>query len=156
MAAFVKALLDVDKSTAKELYQQIKTVYPICMTRSLETAKQWVRNKAKGSQRYGMTASSGAKRLRKYGVWVQNKIEAKNWFLNGKTDVRSSYFLEETATEFDIQGLELDWTILCWDANLRFSKDHFAYYNFTGTKWQNVNKDDNPKLQVQVEQSFNS
>lgn len=143
VAAFVKALLDVDKSTAKELYQQIKTVYPICMTRSLETAKQWVRNKAKGSQRYGMTASSGAKRLRKYGVWVQNKIEAKNWFLNGKTDVRSSYFLEETATEFDIQGLELDWTILCWDANLRFSKDHFAYYNFTGTKWQNVNKDDN-------------
>ncbi|MDO5572321.1 MAG: DUF2075 domain-containing protein, partial [Bacteroidales bacterium] len=143
VAAFVKALLDVDKNTAKELYNQFKEEYPICITRNLEVAKQWVKNKAKGSQRYGMTASSGAKRLRKFGVWVQSKVDASNWFLNGKDDVRSSYFLEETATEFDIQGLELDWTILCWDANLRFSNDHFLYYNFSGTKWQNIFKEDN-------------
>lgn len=142
VAAFVKAVLDVDKTTAKSLYEQFKCDYPICMTRDLETAKKWVKDKAKGSQRYGMTASSGAKRLRKYGVWVQNKIEAPNWFLNGKDDVRSSYFLEETATEFDIQGLELDWTILCWDANLRFSDNQFVYRNFNGTKWQQIKKED--------------
>ncbi len=143
VAAFVKAVLDVDKVAAKELYEQFKKDYPICITRDLEEAKKWVREKAKGSQRYGMTASSGAKRLRKYGVWVQNKVDAPNWFLNGKDDVRASYFLEETATEFDIQGLELDWTIVCWDANLRFNHNHFEYYNFNGTKWQNVNKEDN-------------
>lgn len=143
VATFVKAVLDVDKYKAKELYTHFNKDYPICITRDLETAKKWVKEKAKGSQRYGMTASSGAKRLRKYGVWVQNKIDASNWFLNGKDDVRASYFLEETATEFDIQGLELDWTIVCWDANLRFYNDHFEFYNFNGTKWQNINKEDN-------------
>lgn len=143
VAAFVKAVLDVDKSTAKTLYNKFKKDYPICITRDLEIAKEWVKGKAKGSQRYGITASSGAKRLRKYGVWVQNKVDAPNWFLNGIEDVRSSNFLEETATEFDIQGLELDWTIVCWDANLRFRNDRFEYFDFKGTKWQNVNNQDN-------------
>lgn len=143
VATFVKAILDVDKDKAKDLYVQFNNDYPFYITRDLEVAKKWVRKKAKGSQRYGMTASSGAKRLRKYGVWVQNKVNAPNWFLNGKNDVRTSCFLEETATEFDIQGLELDWTIVCWDANLRFNDNHFEYYNFNGTKWQNVNKEDN-------------
>lgn len=143
VSEFVKALLDVDKATAKRLYMEFKTAYPVYITRDLCTAKKWVKERAKGSQRYGITASSGAKRLRKYGVWVQNKIDAPNWFLNGKEDVRASYFLEETATEFDIQGLELDWTIVCWDANLRFANDQFGYYEFRGTKWQNIRKDEN-------------
>ena len=110
---FVKALLYVDIDTAKRLYEQFNNDYPVFVTRNLDKAKLWVRSQAKGSQRYGLTESSGAKRLRKYGIWVQNKIEATNWFLNGKNDVRSSFHLEETATEFDIQGLELDWTIVC-------------------------------------------
>lgn len=143
VAVFVKSVLDVDKVGAKVLYEQFNKDYPICITRDLEAAKKWVREKAKGSQRFGITASSGARRLRKYGVWVQNNIDAPNWFLNGKDDVRSSYFLEETATEFDIQGLELDWTIVCWDANLRFNNNCFEYYNFNGTKWQNINKEEN-------------
>lgn len=143
VASFVKALLDNDIHSAKELYLKFKEDYPICITRDLEAAKTWVKSKAKGSQRYGLTASSGAKRLRKYGVWVQNKVDAPNWFLNGNDDVRSSFFLEETATEFDIQGLEIDWSVLCWDANLRYNMDHFEHYNFKGTKWQNVNKEDN-------------
>ncbi|MDV9721187.1 DUF2075 domain-containing protein [Clostridioides difficile] len=88
VSTFVKAVLDVDKVAAKELYNQFKKDYPICVTRDLELAKKWVRDKSKGSQRYGMTASSGAKRLRKYGVWVQNKIDATNWFLNGKDDIK--------------------------------------------------------------------
>lgn len=143
VSAFVKALLDVDKETAESLYMKFKMVYPVCVTRDLDTAKKWIKERAKGSQRYGIIASSGAKRLRKYGVWVQNKIDAPNWFLNGKEDVRASYFLEETATEFDIQGLELDWTIVCWDANLRFINNRFEYYDFRGTKWQNIRKDEN-------------
>lgn len=135
---FVKALLDVDIDTAKRLYEQFNNDYPVFVTRNLHKAKLWVRSQAKGSQRYGLTASSGAKRLRKYGIWVQNKIEATNWFLNGKNDVRSSFHLEETATEFDIQGLELDWTIVCWDADLRFENGDFKHLKFVGTKWQNI------------------
>ena len=140
---FVKALLDVDIDTAKRLYEQFKNDYPVFVTQNLHKAKLWVRSQAKGSQRYGLTASSGAKRLRKYGIWVQNKIEATNWFLNGKNDVRSSFHLEETATEFDIQGLELDWTIVCWDADLRFENGDFKHLKFVGTKWQNIKSADN-------------
>ena len=140
---FVKALLAVDIDTAKRLYEQFNNDYPVFVTRNLHKAKLWVRNQAKGSQRYGLTASSGAKRLRKYVIWVQNKIEATNWFLNGKNDVRSSFHLEETATEFDIQGLELDWTIVCWDADLRFENDDFKHLKFVGTKWQNIKSTDN-------------
>lgn len=140
---FVKALLDVDIDTAKRLYEQFKNDYPVFVTRNLHKAKLWVISQAKGSQRYGLTASSGAKRLRKYGIWVQNKIEATNWFLNGKNDVRSSFHLEETATEFDIQGLELDWTIVCWDADLRFENGDFKHLKFVGTKWQNIKSADN-------------
>lgn len=140
---FVKALLDVDIDTAKRLYEQFNNDYPVFVTRNLQKAKLWVRSQAKGSQRYGLTASSGAKRLRKYGIWVQNKIEATNWFLNGKNDVRSSFHLEETATEFDIQGLELDWTIVCWDADLRFENGDFKHLKFVGTKWQNIKSADN-------------
>lgn len=140
---FVKALLDVDIDTAKRLYEQFNSDYPVFVSRNLHKAKLWVRSQAKGSQRYGLTASSGAKRLRKYGIWVQNKIEDKNWFLNGKKDVRSSFHLEETATEFDIQGLELDWTIVCWDADLRFENGDFKHLKFVGTKWQNIKSADN-------------
>lgn len=143
VSSFVKALLDVDVTTAKTLYKQFKSNYPIFMTRDLNKAKLWVKMQAKGSQRYGLTASSGAKRLRKYGVWVQNKIDATNWFLNGKDDVRSSFYLEDAATEFDIQGLELDWTIVCWDADLRFINGKFKHFKFTGTKWQNIKSEDN-------------
>lgn len=143
VAGFVKDVLDVNVENAKQLLTQFKNGYPIYITRNLNKAKTWIINQAKGSERYGMIASSGAKRLRSYGIWVQNKVDAPTWFLNGKDDVRSSYFLEETATEFDIQGLELDWSILCWDANLRFNNGKFEYYNFIGSKWQNINKLEN-------------
>ena len=98
---FVKLILDNDIPNASELYKEIRKDYPIFLTRDINTAKAWIKTKAKGSERYGMIASSGAKRLRKYGIWIQNKVEAEKWFLNPKNDIRSSYFLEETATEFD-------------------------------------------------------
>ncbi|MBT3318401.1 MAG: DUF2075 domain-containing protein [Clostridia bacterium] len=138
---FVKTLLDVDVNNARHLYLELSQNYPIVLTRDLDKAKKWVQKMARGTERYGLTASSGAKRLRSFGVWVQSKAEAKNWFLNKDDDVRSSFYLEDTATEFDIQGLELDWTIVCWDANFRFVDGQFKYFNFKGTKWQNINND---------------
>ena len=142
VSAFVKALLDMDVELAKKLYSEHKRSYPIFMTRNLQTARNWVLRKARGSERYGLVASSGAKRLRSYGIWVQSRIKAEDWFLNGKDDVRSSYFLEDTATEFDIQGLEIDWTIVAWDADFRIEGNSFAPYNLHGTSWQNVNKEE--------------
>src|SRR5262249_43244493 len=60
-------------------------------------------------------------------------------FLNDKSDVRSSYYLEDPATEFDIQGLEVDWVGVCWDADLRWSDGRWSHHKFRGTVWQNVN-----------------
>nr|WP_264672950.1 DUF2075 domain-containing protein [Heliophilum fasciatum] len=138
VSEFVKAILNVDKARAKELFEELKTNYPIVLTRNITEAKDWVKKSARGSERYGIIASSGATRLKPFGIWIQSKIDAKNWFLKDKDDVRSSYFLEDTATEFDIQGLELDWTIVAWDANFRFNDGIFTYHNFSGRKWNNI------------------
>ena len=138
LAAFVKAILDLDISAAKKLYQNIKDKYPIRLTRDLNIAKQWVREQCQGTMRYGMLASSGALRLKPEGIFVKNEISVENWFLNGKDDVRSSYYLEDVVSEFDIQGLELDYSIVAWDADFRFDGREWTYYNFVGNRWQNV------------------
>lgn len=140
VSEFVKKLLDADLEKAKECYTRLKDAYPIALTRDLTEAKKWIRNHAKGSERYGIIASSGGKRLKSQGIWVENKINVSAWFLNNEEDIRSSYYLEDTATEFDIQGLELDWTLVAWDANMRFENGAWKYYDFKGTKWQNINK----------------
>lgn len=138
VSEFVRAVLDCDDEEAKSLFRGIKANYPIRLTRDLAKAKQWIREKARGTERYGVIASSGAARLRPEGINVKAEIDPENWFLNDSSDVRSSYFMEEVATEFDIQGLELDWAIVGWDANLRYSKEGWDYKNFTGTKWNQI------------------
>ncbi len=142
LAAFVKAVLDIDTDTAKELYDHIKDKYPFYITRNLNAAKEWVRSKGQGTTRYGLLASSGAIRLKPEGIFVKNDINVANWFLNGKDDVRSSYAMEDVVTEFDIQGLELDYTIVAWDADFRMTNGEWTYNNFSGNKWQHVNNED--------------
>lgn len=140
VANFIRMLLDFDLENAREAYRLVSKNYPVVLTRNLRIAKNWIREHAKGTQRYGQIASSGAKRLKSEDVWVQSKIDPIAWFLNDEDDVRSSYSLEDTATEFDIQGLELDWAIVCWDANLRVGPEGFEFYSFTGTKWHTIHK----------------
>jgi hypothetical protein len=140
VAAFVKAALDCDVETAMACFTEIKPVYPIFLTRNVELAKDWLRSKARGSERFGLIASSRAMRLRPYGMHVGSKVDPVVWFLNEKNDVRSSFFLEEVATEFDVQGLELDWTCVAWDADLRHDSSGWTYKSFRGTRWQDVNK----------------
>jgi len=137
----VKSILDLDADEAKLIYQEFKNVYPIKLTRSIDVAKKWLRSKARGGEGMGVVASSGAYRLKPYGIHIKSEIEPKTWFLNENDDVRSSGFLEDVATEFDIQGLELDWTCVAWDANLRMTDNGWDYKNFRGTKWQNINDD---------------
>ena len=63
-----------------------------------------------------------------------------HWFLEGKDDVRSSYYLEDVATEFHIQGLELDWACVTWDADFRYSENGWRHFSFRGNKWMRINK----------------
>lgn len=142
LASFVKAVLDVDVQNARDLLERFKNKYPIILTRDLGKAKDWVRAQCKGTMRYGLLASSGALRLKPEGIFVKNDISVANWFLNGKDDVRSSYYLEDVVTEFDIQGLELDYSIVAWDADFRFENNEWHYYNFSGSRWNNVNLED--------------
>jgi len=139
VSALIKEILDIETVKAKELCSALQGKYPIVLTRHLGKAKDWLRQKSRGTERHGIVASSGAIRLKPFGVYVKSKIDPPNWFLNGKEDIRSSYYLEEAATEFDIQGLELDWTCVCWDADLRFNDGQWEYKNFRGTAWNNVN-----------------
>lgn len=142
LAAFVKAVLDADTTEAKALYQRIKDKYPIVITRDLNKAKGWVRDHCQGTTRYGLLASSGALRLKPEGIFVKNEISVANWFLNGKDDVRSSYMLEDVVTEFDIQGLELDYSVVAWDADYRYVDGEWTYNNFVGNRWINVSAED--------------
>ena len=143
LAAFVKAVLDVDIPAAKKLYSNIKDKYPLLLTRDLNEAKKWVKEHSKGTTKYGLIASSGALRLKPEGIFVKNEISVPNWFLNGKDDVRSCYALEDVVTEFDIQGLEIDYSLLAWDADLRFENGEWTYNDFVGNKWNKVSSEDN-------------
>lgn len=143
LAAFVKAILDVEKDKAKILFQKIKDKYPILLTRDLEEAKNWIKQQCKGTMRYGLIASSGALRLKPRGIFVKNEINVANWFLNDKFDVRSSYYLEDVVSEFDIQGLELDYSLVAWDGDFRFDGTQWTYNSFVGNRWQKINSDDN-------------
>jgi hypothetical protein len=135
---FVGAVIDGDSQRAKQLSAAIPE-YRLAVTRDIDITREWLRRQARGSERIGLVASSGALRLRPQGIFVKAKIDPPAWFLNDKDDVRSSYYLEEAATEFDIQGLELDWTAVCWDADFRKLEQGWAFYDFSGTDWNKVN-----------------
>lgn len=139
VSAFTKNLINGDVNKSKALYEKVIKKYPIVMTRDLEVAKNWVKQIANGSERYGIVASSGAKRLRSEGIIVPKDMEVDKWFLNGKDDVNASFFLEIAASEFKIQGLEIDYALVAWEADYRFDGEKFLYYDFKGSKWNHVN-----------------
>ena len=122
---------------AKEIKGHL-TNYPIYLTRDLNGAKNQLRHWARGSERMGLVASSNAIRLKPSGIFVKGEIDPILWFLKGKSDIRSSHYLEDVATEFDVQGLEIDWAAVCWDANFRVEDGKWATYNFSGSRWQSV------------------
>jgi DUF2075 family protein len=151
LSRFVKALLDRDEAEARANLEILRGRYPIYVTRDLAAAKSWVKSKARGSERYGMLASSKAMRLKPYAIDVRTETNPVHWFLGESTDVRSSQYLEDVATEFQVQGLELDWTIVNWDGDLRLTKTEWTYHDFLGKKWQNVNK---PERQAYLKNAY--
>ncbi len=137
LSAFVHSLLSCD-GCATDIYKEIKGKYPIVLTRDMGKAKRWLHDKVRGSERTGVLITKESARYKPLGVHVlqSNDENAVHWFLEDKTDVRSSNFLEDAATEIQVQGLELDYTCLLWDADMRFEKGTWHFYTFNGqTKW---------------------
>lgn len=138
LSKFVHFVLDRDIEQAKGIYQEFKGKYPLVLTRNMNKAKKWLEEKARGSERYGIVVSSQAYRLRPLAIDVRLQPDIESWFLADKEDVRSSLFLEDVATEFDIQGLELDWTCLVWDGDFRYTPHGWDHNAFRGSKWQKI------------------
>jgi len=143
VSAFVKALLDCEKQRAREVFAQVANRYPIAVTRDLSWAKQWIHARARGTERFGLIASSKALRLKPHAIDIRVDVNPVHWFLNNKEDTRSSYYLEDAATEFQVQGLELDWTCVTWDGDLRFTGSGWSFHDFRGDRWTNISNPDN-------------
>lgn len=143
VTGFVDALLDGNVASAAEKYKRLSSIYPIYITRDLCRAKQWVREQTAGKTlRHGLIASSKGTRLRADGIWVESKCKPEKWFLGDRNDIKSSYFMEEVATEFDIQGLEIDYAVVAWDADYRYEDGGFQYYKTRGSHWVSIRNAD--------------
>ena len=122
--AWIDAVLNGSQTRAKALAGELD-YFPIYMTRSLRDMREWLHSNTRGYRRCGLLASSNARRLRGYGLGAtlstQDLGAIKNWFLMPRGDVRASYQLEVTATEYACQGLELDRVGLCWGGDMTWS-----------------------------------
>lgn len=142
VSGFIKAVLDCEVRRATELMLELRDRYPIALTRDLDHAKKWVRSQARGTERYGMVASSRAMRLKPYAIDIRVSVDPVHWFLDGRDDTRSSWYMEDCATEFQVQGLELDWVCVTWDGDLRYAGNGWSYHDFRGKRWNNINSAD--------------
>ena len=150
VSIFVNQVLALQKEDATATFRELEN-YPIVLTRSLETAKQWLRDHRRGSERMGLLASSKAERLKAININVRYQPNFVHWFLEDDIDVRSSNRLEDTLTEFKVQGLEIDWACVAWDADLRLNKEQTEWLHYQlrgGTTWQNIEKPINREYQI--------
>ena len=137
LSAFVHALLTFDKDASK-IYDEIKDKYPILLTRDMKKAREWLHKKAGGSERTGVLVTKESARFKPLAIHIlpSGDENAVHWFLEDKSDTRSSNYLEDAATEIQVQGLELDYTCLLWDADMRYENGSWHFYRFNGrTKW---------------------
>jgi DUF2075 family protein len=142
---WIDAVLAGEEKKASELVPQLRG-FPIALTRSLEVARNWLHKQTRGQRRCGLVASSGAIRLRADGLELSSGFRQGNrdiyvhWFLNQAPDVRSSNQLEVAASEFECQGLELDWVGLCWGGDFAFNPiaKEWDYRDFSGSRWGKV------------------
>ena len=151
LSAFVHALLSFDENAAT-LYDEIKDKYPIVLTRDMAKARKWLHSKVRGTERTGVLVTKESARFKPLAVHVlpSGDENAVHWFLDDKTDVRSSNYLEDAATEIQVQGLELDYTCLLWDADMRYENGEWHFYRFNGqSKWteQIANTESKQELQ---------
>jgi len=147
VSRLIKDVLDINLREAREELKKIGSKYPIAITRNLTTAKKWLKSRARGSERYGIVVSSQAQRLKPHAIDVRVDVDPVNWFLKGKDDTRSSFYLEDAASEFVVQGLELDWACITWDGDFRYTVDGWENYSFSGSSWKNIKKEERQAYQ---------
>jgi hypothetical protein len=125
LATWVNRVLDGDSEGAASL--RIAERFPILLSRDLDQTRMTLREQGIGANRYGLVGSSGAARLRAVGLEPNSTFHAdypwEHWYLGERTDVRSSFQCEVFATEFEIQGLELDWIGLCWGGDCIWNEE---------------------------------
>jgi hypothetical protein len=138
VSMLVKQLLDLEEEEARRSFEMINPNYPIAITRDLKRAKNWLKEHARGTERYGIVASSRAQRLKPHAIDVKSPMDPVHWFLDDKQDIRSSYYLEDVATEFHVQGLELDWTCVTWDGDFRYTPSGWEHWSFSGDSWKRI------------------
>jgi len=147
VSLLIKQLLDLDKDAARETLAKVSEKYPMVITRDLSRGKRWLKEQARGSERYGIVVSSHAERLKPHAIDVKSPMNPIHWFLDGPEDVRSSFYLEDVATEFHVQGLELDWACVTWDADFRYSNSGWDHRSFTGDRWNYIHKPERKSYQ---------
>ena len=151
LSAFVHALLSFDPEAAR-LYDEIKDKYPIVLTRDMTKARQWIRGKVRGTERTGVLVTKESARFKPMAIHIlpSGDDNAVHWFLEDKKDTRSSNYLEDAATEIQVQGLELDYTCLLWDADMRYEGGKWGFYRFNGqTRWNELNNDTESRQELQ-------
>lgn len=151
LSAFVHALLSFD-SSASTLYEEIKDRYPIVITRDMAKARKWLHEKVRGSERTGVLVTKESARFKPLAIHIlpSGDENAVHWFLEDKNDTRSSNYLEDAATEIQVQGLELDYTCVLWDADMRYVDGKWHFYRFNGqTQWNEITEtSDNKREQI--------
>ncbi|WP_154123987.1 DUF2075 domain-containing protein [Grimontia hollisae] len=145
LSSFVHHVIAGESEKAQALASKLHAQYPLFVTRDLSAAKSWLRSKSRANESKGLLASSNGIRLKAEGIFVKNKFDPAAWFLNDHNDIRSCHFLEDVATEFDVQGLELDWCLIGWDADYRHTGNSFEHWKFKGTKWQKRRSDEDKR-----------
>lgn len=137
LEAWVHCLMKNDKAGARAIGSRLaEEGHQVWLTRDLDVARSWVRSHRVGEERAGIIASGQARRLAADGLYVDQKPSIAHWMLEPSGDIRSSNMLESVQNQFQIQGLELDYTIVCWDADLRRAGDAWSSWKISGNKWQ--------------------
>lgn len=157
LSAFVHSLLTFSPD-ASELYNEIKDRYSIVLTRDMETAKRWLHSKVRGTERTGVLVTKEAARFKPLGIHIlpSGDENAVHWFLEDKIDTRASNYLEDLATEIQVQGLELDYTCVLWDADMRCDNGKWRYYTFNGKTAWNEKIPDTENKQEQIKYMLNA
>ena len=157
LSAFVHSLLTFNPD-AGELYRDIKDRYPIVLTRDMEKAKRWLHSMVRGTERTGVLITKEAARFKPLGIHIlpAGDENAVHWFLEDKVDTRASNYLEDAATEIQVQGLELDYTCVLWDADLRCDNGKWRYYTFNGKTAWNEKLPDTENKQEQIKYMLNA
>jgi hypothetical protein len=151
VSLLIKQILDLEAVEARNTMAEISKSYPIVLSRDPQKAKKWLKTMARGTERYGIVVSSQAERLKPHAIDVKSPMDPVHWFLDGKDDVRSSYYLEDVATEFHVQGLELDWSCVIWDADFRYAEGRWSHHSFSGSRWMNIRK---PERQMYLKNAY--